>query len=173
MAKPLSPKMRRFVAEYMKDQNGTQAAIRAGYSKRTANEQAVRILAHPEVHKRIEQKLQKYEVTAERVIAELGRLAFSDLRQLYAPDGQLKPQAEWPEDIARAVAGVEQEEIFEWDNEAKERKNIGDLRKVKLWSKNHALETLAKHFKLLTDKVEHSGSVTLEQLVAGQPEKAA
>ena len=163
MARPLSPKQRRFVAEYLKDQNATQAAIRAGFSKKTAKSQASQLLAHSAIKKIIEQKLQKFDITAERVLEELGRLAFSDLRQLYNSEGHIKPQSEWPEDIARAVAGVEQEEILEYANG--ERTNVGQLSKVKLWNKPQSLEILAKHFKLLTDRVEHAGSLTIEQLL--------
>lgn len=161
----LNPKQRRFAAEYLKDQNATQAAIRSGYSKKTAKQIGSRLLTNVDIKAEIERKLNKYEVTAERVIAELGRIAFSDLGALYNQDGSLKPVHEWPEDARRAVAGVEAEEIFEWDDDAKKRVNVGDLRKVKLWAKPQALEILARHFKLLTDKVEHSGTLTLEQLL--------
>lgn len=151
-------KQKLFVAEYLKDQNAGAAAIRAGYSKKSAEQNGPRMLRNAEVKAAITSGIKritdKCEVTAERVIAELGRIAFSDLGSLYKTDGTVKPVHEWPEDARRAVAGIESEEILEWDDDAKTRKNIGDLRKIKLWSKNHALETLARHFKLLTDKVE-------------------
>ena len=57
----LNPKQRRFVAEYLKDQNGTQAAIRAGYSKKTANEQASQLLAKLNIRKLVDEKLSKIE----------------------------------------------------------------------------------------------------------------
>jgi hypothetical protein len=52
----LSPKRQRFVDEYCADFNGTQAAIRAGYSPRTANEQAASLLAIPSVKAAVEER---------------------------------------------------------------------------------------------------------------------
>lgn len=50
----LNPKQEKFIIEYMKDQNGTQAAIRAGYSKHTANEQAAQLLAKLSIRSKID-----------------------------------------------------------------------------------------------------------------------
>jgi len=55
----LTQKQQRFVEEYTKDTNGTQAAIRAGYSLRTANEQAVRLLANVSIKTAIDSELKK------------------------------------------------------------------------------------------------------------------
>jgi phage terminase small subunit len=152
----VNDKQRLFVAEYLKDKNAKQAAIRAGYAKKTAETCGPRLLRSAQVKSAVTEGLRKIsdkcEVTAERVIAELGRVAFSDLGSLYHSDGTLKGVHEWSEDARRAVAGIESEEIYEGFGQ--DRQNIGDLRKVKLWSKNHALETLARHFKLLIDRVE-------------------
>lgn len=160
----LTPKKRRFITEYLKDQNGTQAAIRAGYSKHTARTQASALLTKHDIKAEIEGKLKKHEITADRVIAELSRLALSDVRSIYNEDGSLKPISEWPEDVARCVAAIEQEEIFEWKDG--ERENVGDVRKVKLWDKPKALEILARHFKLLTDNV-NIRDLTYEKLLNG------
>lgn len=167
----MNDKQRRFVAEYLKDQNATQAAIRSGYSKQTARQQASDLLSKPNIKSAIQRKLAKIEakceVTAERVIAELGRLAFSDMRQLYNAEGGLKPISEWPEDAARAVAGIDTDELFDGFGNAREQ--VGVTKKVRLWAKNHALETLARHFKLLTDKVEvHASDDLMNALQAAR-----
>lgn len=167
----VSAKYRRFVAEYMIDQNATQAAIRAGYSKKTADVQGPRLLGIVWIREAIDKMLKKHEISAERIIAELAKLATSDVRDIYKEDGSLKPISEWPASIARCVSAVEQEEIYEYNNGRRE--NVGDVRKVKLWDKTRALEILARYHKLLTDKVEHSGSLTLEQIVAGIKADAA
>jgi len=162
-----------FVAEYLKDRKAGAAAIRAGYSKKTAETCGPRLLRKVQIKKLVAKGFKKItdkcEVTAERVIAELGRLAFSDLGLLYRPDGTLKPITEWPEDARRAVAGIESEEIFEF--ERGEKTNVGDLRKIKLWSKNNALETLARHFKLLTDKVEVTDVTDYAAIMRARREK--
>lgn len=61
----LSDKRRKFVDEYIKDCNGTQAAIRAGYSKKTANEQASRLLANVTIYDIITAKLEAIAKTNE------------------------------------------------------------------------------------------------------------
>jgi phage terminase small subunit len=153
-------KVRRFIAEYLKDQNGTQAAIRAGYSKRTAQEQSSDLLSKPMVKKRIETALRKAEERAEVSIAETLRkisiLADSDIRELFNENGSLKPIKQWPDKIALAVSSVEIDELDE-------------TKKVKLWDKVKALEMMGRHLKMFTDKVEHSfDEEFLERLNRGE-----
>lgn len=82
----LDPRHQRFVQEYLVDLNGTQAAIRAGYSARTANEQAAQLLAKLSIQAAIEEsqkKLQvKLEINAERVVQKLATIAMADPREL-------------------------------------------------------------------------------------------
>jgi phage terminase small subunit len=82
----LDPRHQRFVQEYLVDLNGTQAAIRAGYSANTANEQASRLLANVKIQEAVEEaqrKLQdKLEINAERVIQKLATIAMADPREL-------------------------------------------------------------------------------------------
>jgi len=72
---PLTPKQQRFVQEYLKDHNGTQAAIRTGYSERTAKQQGSRLLTDPRVMAAVragQQKVaKKAEVTVDSLMAEL------------------------------------------------------------------------------------------------------
>lgn len=77
--KPLNPKQERFVAEYLIDLNATQAAIRAGYSAATAEQQGPRLLGHVGVKRAINagkrRLASKLELTAERVLADISRIA--------------------------------------------------------------------------------------------------
>jgi len=81
----LTPKQKRFALEYTIDHNGTQAAIRAGYSANGADVQAVRLLANASVQAAIqrdsEKTARKLEITRERIVAEYAKLAFSDMRK--------------------------------------------------------------------------------------------
>lgn len=81
----LNPKQTRFCQEYLIDHCGTQAAIRAGYSAKTANEQASQLLAKLHIQEYIaarEKKIaDKLEITAERITAELAKCGFSDMKQ--------------------------------------------------------------------------------------------
>ena len=76
----LTEKQKRFVAEYLIDLNATQAAIRAGYSERTANEQGARLLAHVSVKEALDKERRKRErrteITADRVLQELADIGF-------------------------------------------------------------------------------------------------
>jgi phage terminase small subunit len=78
---PLTRKQQRFIEEYLKDSNGTQAAIRAGYSKKTAKEQAARLLTKVNVketlNKSIQKQSDKAEVTVERIVNGLIEIAES------------------------------------------------------------------------------------------------
>lgn len=82
----LTPQQRRFVAEYLKDGNATQAAIRAGYSKKTAQEQSSRLLSNVMVAQAIERQ-QKASIertlgSADEVLAQMWQLATFDANQL-------------------------------------------------------------------------------------------
>src|SRR5580700_1428698 len=87
----MNDKRKRFVAEYLVDLNATQAAIRAGYSAKTANEQAARLLANVSVREAVEkgqkQRIEKLEITSERVLAEIACLAYSDITDYVRENG--------------------------------------------------------------------------------------
>jgi phage terminase small subunit len=160
----LTPKQRRFAAEYLIDLNATQAAIRAGYSKHTASSQGERLLRKAEIRAKVAQVQAKSELKAETVLNELVLLARSDIAQLYDEHGQLKPIHEIPEEARRAIAGIEAEELFE--GRGSDREHVGTIRKVKLWSKPQALELLGKHLKLFTELVQVD-VVSYTELVRG------
>ncbi|BAQ92534.1 terminase small subunit [uncultured Mediterranean phage uvMED] len=81
MAGSLSPKHKAFCLEYIKDLNGTQAAIRAGYSKNCARGTASTLLTYPNIKAKISELMKdrekKTKITAERVVEELAKIAFS------------------------------------------------------------------------------------------------
>lgn len=108
-------------------------------------------------------------IDADTILRELLKLATSDLRKLFDEKGALLPADQWPDDVAAAVASVEVDELFE--GYGQEREQIGYTKKVKFWDKTKSLELLGKHLKLFTDKIEHSGQLTLEQLVAASMPK--
>lgn len=103
----LSAKHAAFVAEYLIDKNGTQAAIRAGYSAKTAASQAERLLRNAEIRQAIDDGIanlaNRTGVTAERIIQERARIAFADPRKIMHPDGRVKLPHELDADIAAAI----------------------------------------------------------------------
>jgi phage terminase small subunit len=155
--RPLEPRQTRFVAEYLKDLNATQAAIRAGYSPRSAQMQSSRLLSKDIVKAAVAagtaKQLQTADLSAKRVLEELRRLSFVDPRGFWTRKGRrrsLKPIDELSDEQAAAVASFE---AIIKNAEAGDGKT--DLiHKIKLWDKVRALEMLAKHFKLLTDLIQ-------------------
>lgn len=154
----LKPKQERFVAEYLVDLNATQAAIRAGYSARTAAAIGSENLKKPEIARAIQarqaKRIGKLDLTAETILGELLRIAKVDVREAYDDDGNLKPLSEIPEDVRRAVAGIEVDDRWEGKGEDATRYTV---KKLKFWDKNRALELLAKNLGLLVERQQHEG----------------
>lgn len=164
-AAKLNAKQIRFVDQYMVDLNATQAAVRAGYSPKTAYSQGHELLKHPEIARLIAARQQataaKTEITAEVVLSELLRLARVDVGAAFDENGRLLPIREIPEDIRRAICGVETDELFE--GRGRDREAVGVTRKVKFWDKARALELLARHLGILRDRVDNL-NIDLAQL---------
>ncbi|WAM23837.1 terminase small subunit [Myxococcus sp. NMCA1] len=164
-SRELTAKQRAFVREYLVDHNGKQAAIRAGYSEHSAEVTASKLLRIPKVSAAIEEsdaqvdEAVKDAVTVEvvEVLRELRLIAFSDIGDMVGPDGRVLPLKDMSPQARRAISSIEVEALFE--GKGSERVEIGDVTKLKLWSKEKALELLAKFLKMLTDKVELGGDV--------------
>jgi len=113
----LTPKQERFVAEYLIDLNATQAAIRTGYSAKTAASQGARLLKQSGVARAVQTAQQaravRTEITQDRVLQELARIAFFDIRRLYRADGSMKDPCELDADTAAALASIEVKEELE------------------------------------------------------------
>ncbi len=156
-ARTLSPKQAAFVAEYLIDLNATQAAIRAGYSEKSAARISVELLNKTQVRKAIEKaqakRTERTEITADRVVTELAKIAFADPRDLmeWGPNGLvLKDCRIIPDAAAAAVAEV---------SEGKDGMKLKKLDKLK------ALELLGRHLGMFTDKVEMSGDLDIAAII--------
>lgn len=158
----LTPKQARFVAEYLKDLNATQAAIRAGYSKKVAAAQGHENLRKPEIQSAISVKqalhLTKADLTAVRTLEEMRRLAFSDIRGLFDAAGNLRPIHTLTAEQAACISSIEV--IIK--NAAAGDGVTDTVHKVRIWDKTKALDMLGKHFGLLIDKLEHVGELTIK-----------
>lgn len=163
----LTPKQQLFVDEYLVDLNATKAAIRAGYSAKTAHSQGPRLLEKVEIRDAIsraqKERAAAVKVEAHEVLRELKRIALVDIGQAFDADGNLLPIKDMPPDVRRAIAGIEVEEVTEKDakDPAGKPVSLGRIKKVKLIDKKGALELLGKHLKLFVDRVEHSGAVPI------------
>lgn len=152
----LTAKQQRFVDEYLKDLNATQAAIRAGYSKNTADQQASRLLTNVKVSQYLSERrlaLQgRTEITQDMVLRELAKIGFSDIRkvvrwgetQVRMVDGE----DDGPEDMVpyHGLALIDSTEID--DSTAAAIAEVSQGRhglKVKLHDKKGALVDIGRH----------------------------
>lgn len=137
--------------EYLVDLNATQAAIRAGYSKRTAGSQSCDLLKRPRIQDAISRGAQKRaertELKADDVVRELMLLGFSDVGDAFDENGRMRPLREMGP-TRRVLASVEVDDREE-----------GPVRKVRLWDKLKALELLGRHLQLFIDKTDITAEV--------------
>lgn len=99
----------------------------------------------------------------ERVLNELKFIGMVDIRKIYDDKGNLKPVSDWPDDVARAVSGIETEELFEGRGD--EREMIGISKKVKLNDKIRALELIGKNLAMFIERHQIEVVATPEDLV--------
>lgn len=137
-----------FVEAYLTNGgNASQAAVAAGFSGKTAGAAGSRLLKHVEVLTMLQQRrkvvIEKMELTTERTLREIARLAYVDPRKFFHADGTPKEITELDDDTAAALAGMEVTE--EWAGSGKYRVKIGVTKKYKLADKNAALEKAMKH----------------------------
>ena len=150
----MTEKQRRFVSEYLINLNATQAAIRAGYSEKCAAEQGYDNLRKPQIAAAIAEgqakRFEKAELSADRVLEEMRRIALADPLAYWDEDGDLKPIKELTAEQAAALAGFEV--VIK---NAKAGDNQTDtVHKIKFWDKVRMLEQLGKHFGLIVEKVD-------------------
>lgn len=153
----LRPKQQRFVSEFLVDCNATQAAIRAGYSKATAYSIGNENLKKPEIAAAIraarEEMQARTEITADRVVRELAKIAFVDPRRFFRTDGSLVPVHELDDDTAAGLAGLEIVVSVGDDGE------VTKTARIKIADKRAALVDLGRHLGLF-DRRDRLGTET-------------
>jgi phage terminase small subunit len=151
----MTPKQARFVAEYLIDLNATQAAIRAGYSAKTANVVGPRLLVNVGISAAIQAgqrvQLSRAGVSKERLLQELGRVALARVSDYFDP---ITKAARHPSDLTPdAAAALGGFEVVIKNAEAGDG-HTDTIHKFKLWDKVKALELYMKHYGMLVEKVE-------------------
>lgn len=158
----LTSRQQRFVAEYLICVNATQAAETAGYSKKTARTQGSKLLTNVDIAQAVAtgqgKQLKSADLTAVRILEELRRIGLSDMRSFFTEDGNLKKLNELTEDQGACLASFE---VIKKNAEAGDG-HTDVVHKFRVWDKLKALEMLAKHFALLTEKLEHLGEVSFK-----------
>lgn len=149
MARKLTDRQQQFVDEYLIDLNATQAAIRAGYSAKTADVQGSRMLGNVKVQQAIAERMadrsRRTGVNQDRVVLELAKIAFVKLTDIIDEKGKIKDTA--TEDDLACLEGYKYK-YSDTDT------GYSIEREVKLSSKMKALELLGKHLGMWNDKVD-------------------
>lgn len=151
----LTPKQQRFVEEYLIDLNATQAAIRAGYSERTAAAIGAENLIKPNIAKAIQEafdaRQERTQVDADYVLKRLVEIDQMDVLDIMDDNGNVKPLKEWPKVWRQFISNIESVSL---EDEA------GWLKKIKWPDKVKNLELLGKHIAVgaFKEKVEHTGA---------------
>lgn len=165
----LNLRQEKFCLEYIKDGNGSEAAIRAGYSKKTARNIAGNLLTRINIKKRIANLTQKYilkqGLVVEDVIKHMIRLTNYDISECFEEDGRLKHPKDWPEDIKHVAQGVE---VVESSKGYGEDKEYYYTHKIKMPDRNKSLEMLGRYLKMFVEQVEHKGNINLTIRPASQ-----
>jgi phage terminase small subunit len=158
----LTNKQLMFVTAYLIDLNATNAAMKAGYSKKTADVQGCRLLTNvkiqAEVQKHMDKRAAKFEISADSVLQELAKLAFANIQDIYDEAGQLKDIHTLPREVAAALQST--------------KVNLTEacaIQEVRMYDKGANLERLGRHLKLFTDNVKLSGAVSLLDILAEDP----
>ena len=150
----MTEKQQRFVDEYLIDLNATQAAIRAGYSVKTANEQGAQNLAKVSIQQAIAEQMadrsRRTGVNRDRIVLELARIAFAKITDIVDSEGKIKSTA--TDDDLACIESVKYK-----GSESETSSSVE--REVKLSSKLKALELLGKHLGMWNDKLDVNVSI--------------
>ncbi|HEK3017733.1 terminase small subunit [Proteus sp. G2609] len=143
----LTDKQEMFCREYLIDLNATQAAIRAGYSEKTANAQASRLLVNVNIQNRIQElksnRNERVEVDADYVLKRLVEIDQMDVLDILNESGDLKPVRDWPKAWRTTLSGLDVMSIS-----TGEEGTDTLLKKIKWPDKVKNLELLGKHVKV-------------------------
>lgn len=154
MGRGLTKRQQAFIDEYLIDLNGTQAAIRAGYSPACARQIADENMSKPVISAAIERALaersRRTGVNQDRVIRELAKIAFLNPMDVLDMD-EATVKGDSSRDDTACIASVKVKTIPTEDGNIVERE-------VKTYDKTKALELLGKHLGMFTDKLNISGT---------------
>ena len=173
----LNEKQRLFCEEYVVDRNATKAAIRAGYSEKTAYSQGQRLLKHVEVKslltKAIEERSERTKIDADWVLTRLANEADADIADIYSEDGGLKPVHEWPKIWRQGlVSGIDSHQ--EYDYVDGQKVPAGVVQKIRISDRVKRIELIGKHVSVqaFKDQLETKGQTTQVVMTVDEYKKA-
>jgi phage terminase small subunit len=157
IVEPRNPKHKIFADAYLAGGSGTQAAIDAGYSVRTASVQAAQMLSKPEVAEYVRaMKAKSTEITGDSAVRwqqELGRAAYSNIADFITVSKDGNPTIDLSNATRDQLAAVQsiktrKRTIYDKDGNALGEEHNNE---IKLWDKLRAMELLGRHAGYLKD----------------------
>lgn len=160
----LTKRQQLFVHHYMIDMNATQAAIRAGYSEKSAYNQGTRMMKNDEVRRAIEEawrdKIRRADLTADDVLRLISRAAFADIRDFVDLD-------EHEMAINHKSDRFDGELVTEVSEETRRMgEEMVTTRKLKLVNKESMIRLLAQHYGLTENKLNVNLTASLPDILA-------
>lgn len=163
----IDPREEQFAQHYALNGHTRQAALDAGFSSSKGWSVANSPVVQARVAEIVGRRFAKASITADRVVMELARIAFSDIRDLYDDSGNLLPPPDLPDDVAAIVSRIKVE--IAGRGKGEDRTTIAVL-DIKLADKMAALTILAKHFKVIGDEAD--GVNALANILSARLESA-
>jgi phage terminase small subunit len=166
----LTDKQELFAKEYIVDLNATQAAIRAGYSENTSRQMGAENLTKPVIQEFIQrlmnERSKRTEITADMVLKEYAKLGFSNITDY------LKVEEREMTTESGTMAMYKTIDIFETDkidrsklDAVAEIKQTKEGISIKLHDKKGALDSIARHLGMFTEKVKIEGTISVEKMI--------
>lgn len=145
--KKLPLRMQTFVQEFLKCNNKTQAAIRAGYSAKTARSRGLTVYQDPRVRTLIDEAIKKKseqaEIDAAMTLREMGKSGFANIKSLFDEEGRLKNIQDLPDEVAAAVASIQV--ITKEITEKGKVVDVEYIHKIKMVDKRGTLQDIGRH----------------------------
>ena len=155
----LNEKQKRFASEYLKDLNATQAAIRAGYSEKTAGQIGEQLLKKLEIFQWVEkmqqERSERVRIDADYVLTRLGEIDDMDALDILTDDGAIKPIKDWPKIWRQMISGLDVMEVG--------GDTLAIVKKIKWPDKVKNLELIGRHISVqaFRDQVKTESTVSL------------
>lgn len=170
----LTPKQKRFVEEYLVDLNATQAAIRAGYSQKTARKIGQENLTKPdiqnEIQKAMDKRSERTEITADMVVEQLAKIGFADIKDVVTWGekeytlgfNKKKGEAIKARGIVLEVRPSDEVDGTILSEISETQNHQGKKVVVKLSDRMRALELLGRHLGMFKDNVRIDGNIGVQ-----------
>lgn len=131
--------------------NATEAAITAGYSANTARQAGSRLLSYVDIQQQLATRraelADRYRLTSDRVLEQLGKIVYADVRKAFDKNGALLAVHDMPDEVAHAITSIEVDMMPREDEDGVTRM-FGRTAKIKFADKGAAIDKAMKHLGL-------------------------